>query len=117
MSKINSTDLHVQYTLETGEHFQWERGRSDHNHSGSGYHATTGYDRNYAYWLEEKYLKSLERETENKELHELIKYSDRELEDATEYINSLEEEIEDLTDTVLKLKNKLVTYFSRKKKK
>jgi hypothetical protein len=44
--------------METGENFQWDR---DANIRGTGYYATVGYDRNYSYWLEEKYLKLLNK--------------------------------------------------------
>lgn len=55
----NSTDLHIQYKMETGESFQWDPPKSTYNHSGSGYHSTEGYCREYCKWIEEKYLELL----------------------------------------------------------
>ena len=54
MQEINSTDLHILFNKETGEYFQYSRF--------DGYHSTEGYSREYAKWLEERYLDSANHE-------------------------------------------------------
>ena len=93
MKKTNTADLHLQYKMETGEWFQWDN--SKHNHH--QLHGTGGYTREYAEWLEEKFLELLNEKVEN---IGLLEHVESELENVTEYVNSLEEEIEDLKDEI-----------------
>ena len=53
--KCNSTDLHVQYRMEEGKDFQWIYGSC---YTGR-YNSNIGYSREYAQWIEEKYLEIL----------------------------------------------------------
>jgi len=58
---INTTDLHIQYKLETGKHFQFlAKGQS------RSFHPTENYNREYAKWIEEKYLELLNKTKTNK---------------------------------------------------
>ena len=96
---INSTDLHIQYRMETGEFFQWSSG-SRYDHAGSGYHSTESYDRNYAKWLEEKLLEELQKKKDINELNQLLEYAEKELEDSAEAFNALEEKNYDLQSQI-----------------
>ena len=87
MKQKNSTDLHIHYRNETGQEFQWPYG----SHYTGNYHSTTGYSREYAQWIEEKYLELLNNQINQEKL---IEEMDAELESAAETINALEEEIE-----------------------
>jgi hypothetical protein len=60
---MTSTDLHIKYKMETGEYFQWKTKSEPSDHSGTGYNSEKGYTRNYAKWLEEKFLEE-KRDTE-----------------------------------------------------
>ena len=91
MKQKNSTDLHIQFTNETGLYFQWHPKNNPKNHSGTGYTSEAGYRREYAQWLEEKYLELLNNQINQEKL---IEEMDAELESAAETINALEEEIE-----------------------
>jgi len=74
MQKItNSTDLHIQFKLDTGDshHFY-----TDIN--GSSFHSEDSYTWEYTQWLEEKHLEELKKV-----------YTE---------INDLEDEIEDLVE-------------------
>ena len=60
MQRVTSTDLHLQFKMDSGEHFQWDSwDGDDNNHTGSAYHATSAYKVKYAQWLEENYLNLL----------------------------------------------------------
>jgi len=51
MSKnFNTTDLHIQYHIETGEWHEWRE-----RYSGR-FQSEENYSREYAKWIEEKYL-------------------------------------------------------------
>jgi hypothetical protein len=112
---MNTTDLHIQYHMETGKDHQW-RYRST-----GQFHSTENYSREYASWMEEKYLElintSNDQSSEIEKLKEEFwieeKYSElintsndqfseieklkAELEAAHEKINSLEEEYRYIT--------------------
>lgn len=87
--QINSTDLHIQHHMETGEWFQWYNSK----YNGNNFHGEDGYTYDYTRWLQEKYLELLNTHVNQEKL---IKEMDADLEDAAETINALEEEIEDL---------------------
>jgi hypothetical protein len=57
---MNSTDLHLQYKLETGKGFAYmQRSRTKRDHYASEplpYYKETGYTCEYAEWLEELLL-------------------------------------------------------------
>jgi hypothetical protein len=84
----NSTDLHIQYKMETGEWHQWEE------RSTGQLHSQVWYSREYALWLEEKLLEKLQIEDHTKELNELLEYANSELEGAYLAIDLLEDEKE-----------------------
>ena len=66
MKKINSTDLHIEYRMETGEWFQWDE------RSTGQFHSKEWYSREYALWLEEKLLAKHKHQETVEELLETI---------------------------------------------
>jgi len=71
----NSTDLHIQYKMETGEWHQWEE------RSTGEFHSQLWYSREYALWLEEKLLEKRKHQETVEEL--LIRIQN--LEDEVEF--------------------------------
>ena len=57
MQNITSTDLHMQFKQETGEHFQWD------SWNDKKYNSTSAYKVAYGNWIEEKYLELINKET------------------------------------------------------
>ena len=74
---ITTTDLHIQFKLETGEDFQYNPRQAPLDHSGTGYNSERGYTGNYAVWVEEQLL------NKNKDT-EIIKKLENELAIANE---------------------------------
>jgi len=85
---MNTTDLHIQYHMETGKDHQW------HYWSTEQFHSTENYSREYASWMEEKYSELIN--TSNDQFSEIEKLK-AELDAAHEKINSLEEEYRYIT--------------------
>jgi len=86
----NSTDLHIQYHMETGKWHEWEERYTGH------FHSTENYSREYAKWLEEKYLEKIDKEEHLQELEETIENLNDEVQYWIDEHNNLGEEIEDL---------------------
>ena len=89
MLKINQTDLHIKYTMETGDNFQFNPGFRD-NHGGTSYHSTDSYSREYCKWVEEKYLEELQKKHDVEEFTEIIldlEEANRELSDELDELN------------------------------
>ena len=87
--KINSTDLHIKYKMNTGQWYQWE-GKNTNT-----FHSLESYSREYCKWIEEEHLQLL-NETNN--YKELLEYVESELEEATETISDLNNKIECLRE-------------------
>lgn len=81
----NSTDLHIQYHMETGEDHQWWA------RSTGSFHSMENYSREYAKWLEEKLLEKREHTDSIENLHELLDYAETEIQNANREIADLEE--------------------------
>ena len=77
--QINSTELHIQYFMETGDFFQWE---SSVYYSGK-FTDERGYKYDYGKWLEEKYLdllnKCKDQSQKIKELEEINEHLEEEV--------------------------------------
>ena len=99
MSKINSTDLHIQYKNETGQNFQYDPTRWDIR----TYHSTEGYDRNYSKWVEEKLVEALNKLDETKHDEELFEYAERKLVQYGNLIDELEAKNEELHNEIRSL--------------
>lgn len=82
-NKINSTDLRVQFKMDTGEYHAWGA-ESD------GFHKDTQYKREYSDWLEERHVKLL---------NEQIAYQNQ-LDSFEDAIVNLEDDNEALRDEV-----------------
>jgi len=62
-------DLHIQYKNETGYWFQYAESVK---YTGT-FHSLEGYSREYAKWIEEKYIKLLNKNTEpHKEIQDYL---------------------------------------------
>lgn len=72
----NTTDLHIQYHMETGKWFQWDNSKYNIN----AFHGEDGYTAEYTKWLEEKLLKELQTKQDVKELNELLEHTESEIE-------------------------------------
>jgi hypothetical protein len=91
--KINTTDLHIQHHMETGEWFQWDSSK----YNNSNFHGEDGYTYDYTRWLEEKYINLLNNHVNQKEI---IEKMGEELENLAELNNNLNEEIYDLEESI-----------------
>jgi chromosome segregation ATPase len=90
----NSTDLHIQYHMETGESHQWlERGTG-------AFHTMDWYSREYALWLEERLLAKRKHTDTIEELQELLEYAEQEVQNANREIANLEEREAILEDEI-----------------
>lgn len=78
MKKTNTTDLHIQYHMETGDWHEWRE-----RYTGQ-FHSTENYSREYAKWIEEKYLELLNNQ----------KNQEEEIDECNRKIEELENEVE-----------------------
>jgi len=86
----NTTDLHLQYRMETGKWFQWDNSKYNIN----AFHGDSGYTDEYTKWLEEKLLEKCNNAETLKTLNDLLEYAETEVRRTNEEIERLEEQVE-----------------------
>ena len=86
----NTTDLHLQYRMETGKWFQCDNSKYNIN----AFHGDSGYTDEYTKWLEEKLLEKCNNAETLKTLNDLLEYAETEVQRTNEEIERLEEQVE-----------------------
>lgn len=78
--KINTTDLHVRFRIETGEYHAYD---TEHG----GFHKHSQYRKTYQHWLEEQLVNSLNEKVDKENLQESFEQAIADLEDENQSLH------------------------------
>ena len=94
---MNSTDLHIQYRMETGSWHEW------HGRASDRFHSTENYSREYAKWIEERYLELVNYQKDQKEeienLEDQIKHFEEVIDEFESHNIELQMEVDHLRES------------------